>query len=133
MVQKEAFQRLSAKVGTDDYGPLPILLSYVGNVKREFLVPRDSFVPAPHIDSVVFSIDFKPERDLGKASRLYSFVSKMFSHRRKTIFNNLQYLLTDGDKSLSALEKANISPKARPETLTLDDYLNLLEAAEGKD
>ncbi len=28
MVQKEAFLRLSAKQGTDDYGPLPILLSY---------------------------------------------------------------------------------------------------------
>ncbi len=133
MVQKEAFQRLSAKVGTDDYGPLPILLSYVGKVKREFLVPRDSFVPAPHIDSIVFSIDFNSERDLSKASRLYSLVSKMFSHRRKTIFNNLQYLLNDGDKSLSALEKANISPKARPETLTLADYLNLLEAVESKD
>lgn len=133
MVQKEAFLRLSAKVGTEDYGPLPILLSYVANVKREFLVPRDSFVPAPHIDSIVFSLEFKRDRDLNKASRIYGFVTKMFSHRRKTIFNNLQYVLNDADKSQAALEKANISPKARPETLTLDDYLRLLDAVEDKD
>lgn len=130
MVQKEAFLRLSAKIKTDDYGPLPILLSYVGNIKREFLVPRDSFVPAPHIDSIVFTIRFKEGVDFDLAKRLYSFVGSMFAHRRKTIYNNLQFFVKDGDKAKAILDKAGISPTARPETLSLDDYLKLLSAYE---
>ncbi len=126
MVQKEAFLRLSAKIGTEDYGPLPILLSYIGKIKREFLIPRDSFVPAPHIDSIVFTITFNSDLDFDVAKDLYSFVGQMFLHRRKTIYNNLQFLIKDGEKAKAVLGKAGISSTARPETLSLDDYLSLL-------
>ncbi len=128
MVQKEAFLRLSAKQGTDDYGPLPILLSYIGLVKREFLVPRDSFVPAPHIDSVVFTITFKKDIDFDVAKDLYEFVGHMFAHRRKTIYNNLLFLIKDADKAKVILDKAGIAPNFRPEALSLNDYLSLLIA-----
>ncbi len=132
MIQKEVFQRLSAKMGSDDYGPLPILLDYVGSIKKEFIVSRDSFVPAPHIDSVVFSISFKNDVDFALAKKLYAFISKMFAHRRKTIHNNLQFLVNDGKKAKSILDNAKISCSARPEKLSLNDYLSLLNAYEGE-
>ena len=130
MIQKEAFSRLTAKVGSEDYGPLQILLSYVGKAKREFNVSRDCFVPAPHVDSTVFTITFNPPVSFDEAAELYAFAEAMFLYRRKTIFNNLKYWLKDAEKAKEAILKANIDERSRPENLTLDDYLRLLAACK---
>ena len=45
--------------------------------------------------------------------------------RRKTILNNLKAMDYD---ALSALEKVNISSSARPESLTLNDFVALYGA-----
>lgn len=126
MVQKEALSRLTAPVGDKDYGPLPILLKYRGEIHKEFLVPRTSFSPAPHVDSVVFSIHFDPTADLEKGKKLYSFVSAIFLHRRKTILNNLGGYLNDSKKASLLLAKAGIDERKRPEDLSLLDYQKLL-------
>ena len=57
MVQKEAAERLLAKPGTKDYGPLPILIALSGKASYCFKVARSSFAPAPHVDSAVLKID----------------------------------------------------------------------------
>jgi 16S rRNA (adenine1518-N6/adenine1519-N6)-dimethyltransferase len=126
MVQKEVLNRITAPVGEEDYGPLPILLQYRGKVRREFLVPRTAFSPAPHVDSVVFSITFDPQADCEKAKKIYSLASTLFLHRRKTILNNLSSMLGDSKKASLFLSKAKIDEKKRPEDLSLMDYENLL-------
>jgi 16S rRNA (adenine1518-N6/adenine1519-N6)-dimethyltransferase len=126
MVQKEVLSRLSAPVGDEDYGPLPILLKYRGEIHKEFLVPRTSFSPAPHVDSVVFSIHFDPTADLEKGKKLYGFVSALFLHRRKTILNNLGGYLNDNKKASLLLAQVGIDERKRPEDLSLLDYENLL-------
>ena len=62
MVQKEAADRLLAKVGSKDYSPLSLYLNYVASVKRAFNVSRNAFVPAPHIESTVLIIDLLPDK-----------------------------------------------------------------------
>jgi 16S rRNA (adenine1518-N6/adenine1519-N6)-dimethyltransferase len=125
MVQKEVLSRLLAKKG-EDYGPLPILLAYRTTAKKAFLVPRTSFSPAPHVDSVVFVLTFRPGSSAQTGQQLYSLVSSLFLHRRKTILNNLVATLGDAQKAARALEKASINPQKRPEELSLEDYLKLL-------
>jgi 16S rRNA (adenine1518-N6/adenine1519-N6)-dimethyltransferase len=126
MVQKEVVARLTSKVGSKDYGPLPILLSYRADLKKEFLVSRTSFVPAPHIDSMVFVFSFKKSADGKTAGNLYALVSRLFLHRRKTILNNLGWYMKDTKKALSLLRTLKIDEKKRPEALTLEDYLAIL-------
>lgn len=128
MVQKEAFFRLNAKMGSKDYGPLPILIQYRAKMNRLLSVGRNSFTPAPHIDSLVFNLEFYPDRDMDTVKKLYSLLNGVFLHRRKTILNNLASYLKDGEKAKQTLSKAGISPLARPEEISLEEYLNLLSS-----
>lgn len=131
MVQKEALSRLVAPQGTKDYGPLPILLAYRAKVKREFFVPRSSFSPEPHVDSVVFSLEFR-DYENSFLECFYALLTACFLHRRKTILNNLTgFLNGENDVANQALSLASIDPKKRPEQLSIEDFERLAKALEG--
>ena len=105
MVQKEAYERLTAGPGTRDYSPLSIMFSLLGQAKKAFLVPPSSFQPAPHVESLVFAYDFLEGRDLERAKEFHAFLKKCFALRRKTLANNLKkfYPAEILDKSLKEL------------------------------
>lgn len=126
MVQKEAYVRLAAKVGSKDYGPLPILLAYLGTTKKEFDVYPASFVPAPHVSSTVFTISFDKKADGVTAARLYKLTSALFLHRRKTVLNNLSFYLGDSAKAKEVLSLSHTKENERPEDISLQSYLSLL-------
>ena len=123
MVQKEAYYRLIADKNTKDYSPLALLLKYRCNIKKLFEVNRNNFVPAPNVDSLVLSLDFK-DTDLD-LNYFYKILKIAFSFRRKTISNNLKQLKIDNNLLLNLLEKANIKPNYRCEQIELNDYINL--------
>jgi 16S rRNA (adenine1518-N6/adenine1519-N6)-dimethyltransferase len=125
MVQKEVLTRLSAKIGSEDYGPLPILLQFRADFARIFNVARSSFSPAPHVDSSVFLLRFHKDVSLSEAQELYAFVSQLFLHRRKTILNNLTTVTKDPVKAKDCLVKAGIAETRRPEELSLAEFLKL--------
>ena len=129
MVQKEAADRLLSPVGSKDYGPLNILLSLSGSLKREFKVPRSSFAPAPHVDSAVLSYIYKDNRDIELLGKVYSLASSLFLQRRKTIANNLKTVMKDQTKVTNILLAAKIDPSKRPEQLTPEEYLTLTKAS----
>ena len=128
MVQKEAAERLLSPVGSKDYGPLNVLLSLSGNLKREFKVPRSSFAPAPHVDSAVLSYIYKDKRDLALLSKVYALTCSLFLQRRKTIVNNLKSVMKDQEKVTNILLGSNIDSSKRPEQLTPEEYLTLTKA-----
>lgn len=128
MVQKEVVSRLRAPVGSEDYGPLGLLIAYRCDFIKGFNVPRTSFVPAPHVESSVFVLKAKECMDIETANKLYVLASALFLHKRKTILNNLTNHLKDGAKAKEVLEKANILPTKRPQELKLESYLAILEA-----
>lgn len=90
MVQKEAYERLFAKASSKDYSPLGILLNLFFEAKKEFSVPPSSFSPAPHVDSLVFSLSPKKERKPDYIKGFYAFLNALFASRRKTLGNNLK-------------------------------------------
>ncbi len=126
MVQKEVFARLASGPKQEGYGPLPILIEYRAKIKKEFVVPRSSFAPAPHVDSLVFTLSFKKGSSPEIAKELYNLTSALFLHRRKTILNNLSSYLKDEAKAKEILLKANIEPRKRPEEIDLNGYLSIL-------
>ena len=91
MVQKEVGDRFSTAPGSREYGSITVLLNYYFNVKREFFVSRNEFIPVPNVDSVVVSFSEKSDKLFLKD---FSFFEKLlkdsFQFKRKNIKNNLK-------------------------------------------
>ncbi len=124
MTQKEVCERLFAKYNSKEYSPLSILLEHVGVLKKELLVKNNCFFPAPKVDSMVFSLTFKQNRDYDFDKKFYKFLKQCFLMRRKTLVNNL---LTIYKKEIlfSVLNKYHFDLNVRPEQLNYKDFLIL--------
>ncbi len=125
MIQKEVADRLAARPRTKSYGPLSVLIQYYANVTYGLTVPPGAFTPPPKVDSAVVRLDWKP--NLTQADAFTDFVHEAFSSRRKTLANNLRAISpTIGrEQILKCLTLAGISAGARPEELTVDEFLRV--------
>ena len=123
MVQKEAAQRLCAKVGTRESGAITVGVNYYGTVKNLFGVSRGSFMPAPNVDSAVIRIDLNGEHRLDEESERFFFrvVKAGFSQRRKTMANSLASQLgADKETVYDVLREIGISESVRIEALSME-------------
>lgn len=128
MVQKEAAQRLCAKVGTRDSGAITVGVNYYGTVKKLFDVSRGSFMPAPNVDSAVIRIDLNTEHRLDEESERFFFkvVKAGFSQRRKTLANSLSSVMgIPKEKAYSALKGLGLPEAARIEQLDMEQLIAL--------
>lgn len=130
MVQKEVFQKLTDK---KEISPLTLLLNYVSKISSGTTVNRNAFVPVPHVDSSFFTLT-PNENILNPDNKdLYRLMCQMFLYRRKTILNNLTMYLKSKEVATEILNKLNVSPLMRPEQLTIDFYINLLNILKSND
>ncbi len=128
MVQKEAAQRLCAKVGTRESGAITVGVNYYGTVKNLFGVSRGSFMPAPNVDSAVIRIDLNGEHRLDEESERFFFrvVKAGFSQRRKTLANSLASVMSiPKDRVYSALTGLGLPEAARIEQLDMEQLIAL--------
>ncbi len=128
MVQKEAAQRLCAKVGTRDSGAITVGVNYYGTVKKLFDVSRGSFMPAPNVDSAVIRIDLNTEHRLDEESERFFFkvIKAGFSQRRKTLANSLSSVMgIPKEKAYSALKGLGLPEAARIEQLDMEQLIAL--------
>lgn len=89
MVQKEVGDRFCALPGNKEYGSLTIYLNYNFDVKRDFIVSRNSFYPKPNVDSLVVSLYKKDKLYIKNIDVFYKLVRDSFKFKRKTLKNNL--------------------------------------------
>lgn len=127
MMQREAFNRICAKKGTKDYNVLNIVLAYVFKVTKNMIVVKTSFFPMPQVDSVVVSFDRRKDIDDKMIRPLLTCARAMFLNRRKTLFNNMNSLVRDKEKSMEIINGLKFSPTCRAEELDLEDFLNLTQ------
>ena len=138
MMQKEVADRISAKPNTKAYGSLSIAVQYYMTAKVAFIVPHTVFVPAPNVDSAILKMVRRPEPAVAVEDEKFFFkVSKAsFTHRRKTLWNNLTgyFGKTDEikDKLTKALDQAGLSPSVRGEALGLEEFASLADALKGQ-
>ena len=138
MMQKEVADRISAKPNTKAYGSLSIAVQYYMTAKVAFIVPRTVFVPAPNVDSAILKMVRRSEPAVAVEDEKFFFkVSKAsFTHRRKTLWNNLTgyFGKTDEikDKLTKALDQAGLSPSVRGEALGLEEFASLADALKGQ-
>lgn len=127
MVQKEVADRLTAQPGTKDYGSLTIFVQYYAEASMVARVPSHVFVPRPQVDSAVVKLTLRtePKVNVPNESLFFQIVRAAFHQRRKTLLNALHaQLFPHASKSdvETWLQKANIDPKRRGETLSLQEF-----------
>ena len=138
MMQKEVADRISAQPNTKAYGSLSIAVQYYMTAKVAFIVPRTVFVPAPNVDSAILKMVRRPEPAVAVEDESFFFkISKAsFTHRRKTLWNNLTgyFGKTEEvkDKLTKALDQAGLSPSVRGEALSLEEFASLADALKGQ-
>ena len=138
MMQKEVADRISAQPNTKAYGSLSIAVQYYMTAKVAFIVPRTVFVPAPNVDSAILKMVRRPEPAVAVEDESFFFkISKAsFTHRRKTLWNNLTgyFGKTEEvkDKLTKALNQAGLSPSVRGEALSLAEFASLADALKGQ-
>jgi 16S rRNA (adenine1518-N6/adenine1519-N6)-dimethyltransferase len=128
MLQKEVADRIAAKPGGKEYGSLSIAVQYYTEAETVMIVPKTVFMPQPNVDSAVIRLTVRDEPIVKVRNENFFFqVTKAsFAQRRKTILNNLTSQLPEGktkkDNILLALEKAEIEPTRRGETLSIVEF-----------
>lgn len=122
MLQKEVVDRIAAGPKEKNYGRLSIMVQYYCQVHSLFIVKPGCFHPIPKVDSAV--IRLVPYQELPFPAKdvetLEKVVRQAFSQRRKTLRNTLK-----GVVSSEELENLGINPGARPETLSVEDFVNI--------
>lgn len=131
MVQKEAAERLCAAPGERDCGAVSAAVSYYCEPEILFEVKRDSFLPAPNVDSAVIRLKLRKEPPIKpKDTHLFfKCVKAAFAQRRKTVLNSVSATLKIEKSVLAAtLEEYGIKPTARAEALSLNELCALSDA-----
>ena len=122
MVQKEVAERITANIGTKNYGRLSIMVNLNNDVKKLLNVKPSSFIPKPKVDSTVIKISPK-NKNLNINEEIFEKIVKIcFSQRRKKIKNNLDQLNTN---TSLLLELSNIDPDIRAENINIEGFLRI--------
>lgn len=126
LLQKEVAKRIVASPGSKDYGVLSISAQLNTEPELKFTVSRKVFSPPPEVDSAVVYFRVSPENrfNIINEELFMQVVKTAFSQRRKTIRNSLKSF--EGLKE--ALEKVDIDPGLRPESLSIEDFSRLSDA-----
>ena len=129
MVQKEVAMRMTATKETGDSGAITYAINYYTNPKIVLSVPKESFIPAPEVESSVIKLEVlkKPKVIVKNEELFFKIVKTSFMQKRKTLLNSLTNgkILKDKNEVEKMLEKLNIDTKIRPEKLTLEEFAKI--------
>jgi len=134
MLQREVGERIIASPGGKDYGALSILVQYHCYVEKQFNVSRNVFRPKPDVDSIVIMLKLlkRPRIKVRDEKLFFEIVHGAFSQRRKKLSNSISNALKI-DKHLleELLERLNISPVRRAETLSIEEFATISNSLVG--
>ncbi len=124
MVQKEFADRMVASPGTKEYSSFTIFLNFYSTVINRFTVRPTSFYPRPKIHSSVVCCALHPPRLTQGIERFFVLTRTSFQQRRKMLKGSLRELFPSS-KVEEGLKTVGKSPQARPEELSLEEWLLL--------
>jgi 16S rRNA (adenine1518-N6/adenine1519-N6)-dimethyltransferase len=125
LVQREVAARIVAPPGSKEYGALSVNVQAIASAQIVRRVPSSAFRPPPSVESAVIRITprLAPVVPLARLPAFRAVVQAAFGMRRKQMVNVVR-----GITGLSAplaeriLAEANVDPRARPETLSVEKF-----------
>ncbi|MET7615894.1 16S rRNA (adenine(1518)-N(6)/adenine(1519)-N(6))-dimethyltransferase RsmA [Streptomyces sp. NPDC005408] len=130
MVQAEVADRLAASPGNKVYGVPSVKANWYAEVKRAGSIGRNVFWPAPNVDSGLVSLvrRSKPVDTTATKAEVFAVVDAAFAQRRKTLRAALAGWAGSPAAAETALVAADVSPQARGESLTVEEFARIAEA-----
>jgi 16S rRNA (adenine1518-N6/adenine1519-N6)-dimethyltransferase len=127
MVQQEVGDRIMASAHSRDYGVLSVLLQREATIERLLALPPGAFRPQPQVRSTLLRLRFHPVEPAARDEHAFqSLVRSVFTRRRKTLANALTaYTAPFPFSAVEVLQRAEIDPRRRPETLDLTEFVRL--------
>ena len=129
MMQKEVAERILADPGSKAYGALSVAVQYRTTAETVAEVPKESFFPAPKVDSEVLKLTIREESAVKPKDEniFFRMVKAGFSQRRKTILNSLSTSGIPKEEIIACLDAVGIDNKRRAETLSLEDFCSIAD------
>ncbi len=129
MVQEEVARRFVAHPSTSEYSSFTIFLQFYSKPKYAFTVSRNCFMPKPSVESAVVTLELHPPALLEGQERFFELTRTAFKHRRKMLRASLRDFYTS-EHIMETLEKIGVNAKARPENLSLEEWLCFVKALQ---
>lgn len=125
MVQDEVGRRMTAQPDTSEYSSFTVFLRFYTHPHYAFTVSQNCFFPVPKVNSAVVVLQLhEPPLSSEKAITFFQLTRTAFEQRRKMMRASLKHLFPP-QKIEEALQAIGQNPLARPETLSLEDFLKL--------
>jgi 16S rRNA (adenine1518-N6/adenine1519-N6)-dimethyltransferase len=127
-VQREVAQRIIAK--PPEMSLLAVSVQLFAQPEIVARIPAGAFYPPPKVDSAILRLRpwQHPPVELSSEDIFFEVVRAGFSQRRKQLRNSLKSgLALPVEVVLEMLQKTDISPERRAETLTLDEWGRLAQ------
>lgn len=129
MVQAEVADRLAAAPGSKVYGVPSLKAAWYADVRRAGAIGRTVFWPAPNVDSGLVSLTRREPPATGATrTEVFAAVDAAFAQRRKTLRAALTGWAGSAPAAEAALRAAGVSPQARGESLTIEDFARIAES-----
>lgn len=128
MVQKEAAERLCAKVSSREAGAVTVAVEYYAESEVLFGVDRTSFLPPPKVDSAVIRLKCRktPPVSVPSEEKFFALIKACFAQRRKTLQNTVSATLHIEKIAISeCLNEMGLDPAVRAEKLTIEELAEL--------
>ncbi|MET7505873.1 16S rRNA (adenine(1518)-N(6)/adenine(1519)-N(6))-dimethyltransferase RsmA [Streptomyces albidoflavus] len=134
MVQSEVADRLAAAPGSKVYGVPSVKANWYAEVKRAGAIGRNVFWPAPNVDSGLVSLVRRegPPATTATREQVFAVVDAAFAQRRKTLRAALAGWAGSAAAAEAALVAAGVSPQARGESLTVEEFAAIAEHAPAR-
>ena len=124
MMQKEVGEKIlegRAKKPHHSYLSLAMELA-CEDIEIVRYVGKESFDPAPKIDSIVLKFTVKQERDWEMEERFLALWRMAFTHPRKTLLSNLKWSHYDMDEVKKWLADCRYDEKVRAEAVGMEEW-----------
>jgi 16S rRNA (adenine1518-N6/adenine1519-N6)-dimethyltransferase len=128
MFQREVAERICAAPNTAAYGRLSVLTQWLCDAHITMHIPAVAFTPPPKVDSALIHLTPKPNQPTKtQLTAMERLTAAAFGQRRKMLRGALRAL---GGEAL--LNAANIAPDRRAETLTVEEFVRVMEVGLSK-
>lgn len=129
MIQREVAKRILAKPG--HMSLLAVSVQVYSEPEELLDVPPEAFDPPPQVWSSVIRLTMRkdPLIPRERLAAFFDLVSVTFLHSRKQL-KNARWNGYGREATVATLIAAGIDPMRRPETLSIDEWLTLLDARE---
>lgn len=131
-LQREVAERICSKAGSMSL--LALSVQVYGKPKIMAHIPPGAFYPRPKVESSVVRVDLYPESRIpaGDIDIFFLLIKAGFSQKRKTLRNTLSAgMRWTKEQSVEMLQKAEIDPQRRAQTLSIDEWAKLVDVVVG--